>query len=162
MKCPDCGYPFATWKKCDNCGRNVSDQPFGCTMFFAAIFVGVVVLVIIAPKNSSPSSSHDNSETPPPKVIPVAPQVSPVSRVAEHKLKSNEDVTEFTRADAQLNVAYKNAMNRIDGYRQEQLRTEQRNWIKQRDAAVSRNPIESVPIKLKMTLIRTRELEQYR
>lgn len=162
MRCPDCSYPFATWKKCDNCGRDVSNQPFGCTMFFAAIFVGVVALVIIAPKKDLASAPEGSNVEPPPKVVPVAQRSPRMNEVVEQKPSQSGDAAAFARADAKLNVAYQNAMTRLDLHRQEQLRNEQRSWIRQRDEAVSRNPIEAIPIKLKMTLIRTREIEQYR
>lgn len=89
----------------------------------------------------------------------------PQSSVGNPQVLDNRSSTlssDYSRVDAQLNVAYRTAMARLDQQGQERLRNEQRNWIKQRDAAVSRNPIEAEPIKLKMTILRTRELEQYR
>lgn len=76
--------------------------------------------------------------------------------------KSVDLAKQYSKADKQLNDAYKIAMARLDTQGKERLRFEQRNWVKNRDDAASRNPTEAEPIKLKMTILRTRELEQYR
>ena len=112
---------------------------------------------------------------PKPKDSPTMPAVStkdfsqpaqniPQSSVGSTQVLDNRNSTSsgYAQADAQLNTAYRSAMARLDQQGQERLRSEQRNWIKERDAAVSRNPIGAEPTKLKMTILRTRELEQYR
>lgn len=77
----------------------------------------------------------------------------------------NVDPTkQYSKVDKQLNDAYKNVMARLDTQGKESLRFEQRNWIKNRDAAaaVARDPSEAQSIILIRTIARTRELERYR
>lgn len=68
------------------------------------------------------------------------------------------------RADKALNVAYKQAMARLDADGKIKLRNEQRAWIKRRDKECSANAINQGQIlgcEQDLTITRTAEIQRY-
>lgn len=125
--------------------------------------------------SDNPNSESDSLK--PPKALEVRPKESkneynpPNSQIPNTNFSRNTFDTgkqaspitqQYIQADAKLNSAYKSALQRLDSDRQNSLRSEQRNWIKERDAAAAKNPSEAEFVMYIKTVARTRELEHYR
>lgn len=68
----------------------------------------------------------------------------------------------FSEADKQLNILYKEAMQRLSPEEKVKLRNAQREWLKALEMAATQNPEKSLVIKFRMTVERSRELENFK
>jgi uncharacterized protein YecT (DUF1311 family) len=81
-------------------------------------------------------------------------------RVALSKYKSSD--ARFQGIDDLLAKTLKTTMERLNSEDRNRLRRDQGDWVKKRDLAIARNPVEADAVRVKMTILRTKELEQYR
>ena len=63
-------------------------------------------------------------------------------------------------ADAELNRVYQNLRSRLNPAQKDQLKTMQREWIQNRDAAIAKNPTNANDINYQATVARTAQLKQ--
>lgn len=107
-----------------------------------------------SPQGLSPDSAKYYS-------MPTRENVQPAKSNGQNAEDKNISLSkQYSKVDTQLNEAYKTAMARLNDTSKEKLRSEQRNWIKSRDEEARKNPIEAETIKIKLTILRTRELER--
>ena len=63
-------------------------------------------------------------------------------------------------ADAELNSTYQTVRARLNSTQKEQLKTLQRDWLRQRDAAMAANPMNATAINYQATVARTSQLKE--